>query len=70
MLDIMRCIHVIDKTRFTLQELYDFEKALQRKHPKNRHIRDKIRQQLQFLAERGHITFLGDGEYRLIRNSE
>lgn len=68
MLDIMNCITVIDKTIFSLEELYDFEAVLKRKHPNNKHIKDKIRQQLQFLAKRGYITFLGDGEYRLTEN--
>jgi hypothetical protein len=33
-------------------------------HPANRHVRDKIRQQLQVLRDLGLIEFLGRGGYR------
>ncbi len=69
MLDIMRCIKVIDKSQFTLQEMYDFEVALKRKHPDNGNIKPKIRQQLQLLSKRGHIKYLGDGIYELTNST-
>ncbi len=31
----------------------------------NRHVRDKIRQQLQILRDLGFVEFLGSGRYRL-----
>jgi type II restriction enzyme len=37
---------------------------LQKLHPANRHVRDKIRQQLQVLRDLGLIEFLGRGGYR------
>jgi len=37
-------------------------------HPKNKHIPDKIRQQLQVLRDHGIIEFLGRGEYRIKRS--
>ena len=49
---------------FTLQEVYAFESELAERHPKNRHIRAKIRQQLQRLRDWGVIKFEGDGRYR------
>lgn len=50
---------------FTLIQMYDFVPELQRKHPLNRHVRDKIRQQLQVLRDDGMIEFVDDqGTYR------
>ncbi len=64
-LAIMRCIDELGKTEFALKDVYGFEHALQLKFPSNRHIKDKIRQQLQFLRNRGYLEFLGKGQYRL-----
>jgi type II restriction enzyme len=36
-------------------------------HPKNRHIHDKIRQQLQILRDMKLIRFLGGGEYGVVQ---
>ncbi len=65
-LDIMNCIDALNKQNFTLSEMYSFEKILAIKHPNNKHIKDKIRQQLQFLRDKGYIEFLGNGKYKLI----
>lgn len=65
-LDIMRHIESLAKKEFTLDEVYGFEKALQSKHPGNRHIKDKIRQQLQILRDRGYLEFMERGKYRVI----
>jgi len=65
-LDIMKCIDKIGKKEFTLQEMYKFEYFLSQKYPKNRHIKDKIRQQLQFLRDRGYLEFKEKGQYELI----
>jgi type II restriction enzyme len=35
-------------------------------HPDNRHVRDKIRQQLQVLRNLGLVEFLGRGRYRSV----
>jgi len=65
-LDIMNCIDMIGKNAFYLDDIYKFESFLQQKHPSNRHIKDKIRQQLQFLRNKGYLEFIGQGRYRLI----
>lgn len=65
-LDIMNCIDRLNKKEFLLSEIYDFEKVLILKHPGNRHIKDKIRQQLQFLRDKGYLEFIGQGRYRLL----
>ena len=51
---------------FTLTDLYAFEARLSALHPANRHVRPKIRQQLQVLRDRGWLAF-GErrGRYRV-----
>lgn len=53
LLDVMRCIDKLGKHEFNLAEIYSFENELSRLHPDNNHIKDKIRQQLQILRDRG-----------------
>lgn len=53
------------RTTFTLADAYSLEPHLASLHPANRHIRPKIRQQLQILRDLGLLTFLGHGHYRL-----
>jgi type II restriction enzyme len=64
-LDIMNCIDSLNKKDFTLQDIYTFEQDLSVIHPKNKNIRPKIRQQLQFLRDKGYLEFLEAGKYRL-----
>lgn len=61
-LDVWQCIDRLD-TNFSLNQVYAFADELQRKHPENNHIKDKIRQQLQVLRDRGIIEFTGRGRY-------
>lgn len=64
-LDVMKCIDQLNKKEFSLDEVYKFEKYLNQKHPDNKHIKDKIRQQLQFLRDKGYLEFLDRGKYKL-----
>jgi type II restriction enzyme len=48
----MKCIEMLNKKDFTLQEMYNFENILKQKYPNNNFIKDKIRQQLQFLRNK------------------
>lgn len=64
--DVMCCVDLLEEPSFTLSELYRFEERLQQKHPNNHNIRAKIRQQLQFLRDRGIIEFTRRGEYRKV----
>lgn len=66
LLDIMRCVELIRKKEFVLADIYKFESFLARQHPGNKHIKDKIRQQLQILRDRNLIQFIGRGEYRIV----
>lgn len=63
-IDIMNCIDKIKNNTFSLDEMYNFENQLKLKHPSNNHIKDKIRQQLQYLRDKGIIEFLGRGVYK------
>src|SRR3989344_2062067 len=64
LLDIMRSIEKLGKREFTLDDIYAFEKELSALHPDNKHIKDKIRQQLQVLRDRGYLDFMSRGYYR------
>ena len=64
-LDIMNCIDSLNKKDFTLQDVYTFEKDLSIIHPENKNIKPKIRQQLQFLRDKGYLEFIESGKYRL-----
>jgi len=64
-LDVLNIVRSLGKREFDLAEVYRSEGKLARLHPANRHVRDKIRQQLQVLRDLGILEFLGGGEYRL-----
>lgn len=66
LLDVLNCVNAIDGNIFTLDEVYEFEPLLAAKHPENNNVRAKIRQQLQFLRDKGYIEFLSRGQYRKI----
>lgn len=65
-LDIMACVDAIKKENFTLDEVYKFEQKLKQKYPNNNFIKDKIRQQLQILRDKGIIEFVGRGNYKKV----
>jgi len=65
-LDIMLCIDLIKKEVFTLEDIYKFEDRLKLKYPNNNFIKDKIRQQLQVLRDKGIIDFLSRGNYKKV----
>lgn len=66
-LDTMLCIDAVKKNEFTLDEIYQFEDKLKIKYPNNNFIKDKIRQQLQVLRDKGIIEFVGRGNYRKVK---
>lgn len=63
-IDILNCINKIDGDEFTLNQIYHFVESLALKHPENHYIKDKIRQQLQILRDKGIIEFKGSGHYK------
>ncbi|MGQ9643444.1 MAG: Dam-replacing domain protein [Ignavibacterium sp.] len=63
-LEIFKCLNLIPKQNFTLEDVNKFENDLRKVYPSNKHIKDKIRQQLQYLRDLGLVEFLGAGRYR------
>ena len=64
-LDVLQVVQSLNKREFSLLDVYAHAEALAKLHPANRHVRDKIRQQLQELRDLELVEFLGRGEYRL-----
>jgi type II restriction enzyme len=50
---------------FTTADVYAFVRELEKLHPDNRHIRDKIRRQLQILRDAGLLLHVERGVWRL-----
>ncbi len=65
LLAVMRCVEKLPE-QFSLTQMYAFEALLQQQFPANRHVKDKIRQQLQLLRDQGIIEFSARGQYRKI----
>lgn len=66
--DVLNCVDKISSDRFSLEDMYQFERLLKIIHPQNNNIKDKIRQQLQFLRDRGIIEFIDNqGHYKKIK---
>ena len=66
LIEILKCIDSLKKQDFTLDEIYLFEDYLRDKFPNNNFVKDKIRQQLQMLRDKGYLEFIQRGKYRLI----
>ena len=64
-LDVLQVVQSLNKSEFLLSDVYARADDLAKLHPKNAHVRDKIRQQLQVLRDLGLLDFLGGGSYRL-----
>ena len=64
-LDVLNAIRRLGKTDFTTAAAYAFERELEKLHPDNRHVRDKIRQQLQVLRDMGLLLHIERGLWRL-----
>lgn len=65
LLDILRCVEKLNKKNFTLDDMYAFQEYLTKLHPRNKHIKEKTRQQLQILRDEDYLEFLGNGQYRI-----
>jgi type II restriction enzyme len=64
-LDVLNVVRQLARREFSLSDVYASEDALANLHPRNLHVRDKIRQQLQVLRDMRIVEFLGRGRYRL-----
>ncbi len=67
LMDVLKCVERIPSDDFTTQDMYTFVPELQVKHPENNTVPDKIRQQLQYLRDKGFLQFTSRGHYRKIR---
>jgi hypothetical protein len=65
LIEVMKCVEAIGKREFRIEDIYAFEEQLSLLYPDNRFVKPKIRQQLQFLRDRGYIDFVSRGCYRL-----
>jgi hypothetical protein len=58
-----------ERDEFTMEEVFGVcEPLALRRYPNNRHVREKLRQQLQRLRDLGLVEFLGGGNYRRMVN--
>jgi len=58
LIEVMKCVEQLGRSQFTLEDMYGFEGRLTELYPGNRHIRPKIRQQLQVLRDQGQLDFV------------
>src|SRR5438874_10561239 len=65
LIEVMKCVEMIGKREFQLDDVYTFEAQLSGLYPDNQNVRPKIRQQLQVLRDRGYLDFVSRGSYRL-----
>jgi type II restriction enzyme len=61
--DILTVVRSLPR-EFSLADAYAFEGKLANLHPDNRHVKEKIRQQLQILRDNGVLEFVRPGRYR------
>jgi type II restriction enzyme len=67
-LDVLAVLRSLPKKEFAIDQAYSFEKILSQRHPENKHVKAKIRQQLQILRDLGYLEFVERGYYRWIRD--
>jgi len=65
LIEVMKCVELIGRREFEIDDVYAFEAQLSLLYPDNRHVKQKIRQQLQVLRDRGYLDFVSRGYYRL-----
>lgn len=65
--DVLYYVRKLDAKSFRLSDMYQFASEMEKRHPENKHIREKIRQQLQILRDRHIIHFDGNGRYSILK---
>jgi len=60
-LDVLNAVRRLGKTQFTTADAYGFARELEKLHPDNQHVNDKIRQQLQVLRDTGFLVHVERG---------
>lgn len=61
--DVLDVVRRINKLYFSLDDVYEYEDELERKHPDNSEVKAHIRHALQLLRNRGILFFHNDGHY-------
>jgi hypothetical protein len=64
-LDVLNAVRNLGKQEFTNGDAYTLAEQLEQLPPDNRHVRDKIRQQLQVPRDAGLLLHIGSGLSRL-----
>lgn len=64
-LDVLNVVRSLERQEFSLTDVYAYRDRLNELHPHNRHVNEKIRQQLQRLRDLGFVVFCGSGRYHL-----
>ena len=64
-LDVLNIVRRLGKAEFKNEDVYIFAPELEKLHPDNRHVREKIRQQLQVLRDAGLLLHVARNLWRL-----
>jgi type II restriction enzyme len=64
-LDVLNGVRSLGKNEFKNSDAYTLVGQLEKMHPDNRHVKDKIRQQLQVLRDAKLLIHVGNGTWRL-----
>jgi type II restriction enzyme len=64
-LDVLNAIRTLGKIEFTNEDAYTLVPHLEKLHPGNHHVREKIRQRLQVLRDTGLLNHLERGRWRI-----
>jgi type II restriction enzyme len=64
-LDVLNIVRRLGKAEFINEDVYAFDHELEKLHPDNRHVREKIRQQLQVLRDTHLLIHVSSGVWRL-----
>ena len=64
-LDVLRVVRSLGRKEFSNNDVYAFTPQLEQLHPNNRHIKDKIRQQLQVLRDKDFLIQVERGVWAI-----
>lgn len=64
-LDVLNIVRRLGKPEFSNSDVYAFAPELEKLHPDNRHIKEKIRQQLQLLRDTGLLLHAAPNTWHL-----
>jgi type II restriction enzyme len=65
-LDVLNGLRRLGKAEFSNADIYARAEEFRAQHPENKHVTDKIRQQLQILRDAGFLEHTSRGNWRLV----